>query len=292
VFFLSAFAAAFGYALQMTLLASFYRKMDTLAAVAYRGLSLGLTMLPLLWWVPAQDFTRLAAVLPQLGLIWLLTALGNWTIANAVCHLPVGVATALCNGFIAIMAAIVGFVLFQEILSVRQVVMIAAILLTVFGLGWSRSPAGAVISYNITAGLRNALLSGLFLGISFSLVGGLSRQIHPFLIGYAWELGTGGIAWLWMQSRAQMTARGASSTISLGEFGRVMLAGSPTLVGTGLYALSMTMGPVAIATAVISTQMVFTTLLARLLYKERLTVLQWLLLAAVCVGVMALKMVS
>ncbi len=292
MFFLIAFIAAFGYALQMTLLASFYRKMDTLAAVAYRGLSLGLTMLPLLWWVPAQDYGRLAAVLPQLALIWLLTALGNWTIANAVCHLPVGVATALCNGFIAIMAALAGYVLFQESLLFRQMAMIALILLLVFALGWTRSPAAAVISYDITAGLRNAFFSGLFLGIGFSLVGGLSRQIHPFLIGYAWELGTGVVAWLWMWSRIRKRERRALFAISLRDFSRVMLAGSPTLIGTGLYALSMTMGPVAIATAVISTQMVFTTLLARVKYGEKLTLVQWILLLAVCVGVMMLKMVS
>ncbi len=292
MFFLIAFIAAFGYALQMTLLASFYRKMDTLAAVAYRGLSLGLTMLPLLWWVPAQDYLRLGAVLPQLALIWLLTALGNWTIANAVCHLPVGVATALCNGFIAIMAALAGFFLFQESLLFRQIAIIAAILLLVFALGWTRSPAAVTISFNITAGLRNAFLSGLFLGIGFSLVGGLSRQIHPFLVGYAWELGTGVIAWLWMRSRTQSSERRSSWTISPHEFGRVMLAGSPTLIGTGLYALSMTMGPVAIATAVISTQMVFTTLLARVIYREQLTRAQWILLLAVCAGVMMLKMAS
>jgi drug/metabolite transporter (DMT)-like permease len=292
VFFLIAFIAAFGYALQMTLLASFYRKMDALAAVAYRGLSLGLTMLPLLWWVPAQDYGRLGAVLPLLALIWLLTALGNWTIANAVCHLPVGVATALCNGFIAIVAALAGFFLFQEILLFRQMAMIAAILLLIFALGWSRSPASADITYNIAAGLRNAFFSGLFLGIGFGLVGGLSRQIHPFLIGYTWELGTGVIAWLWMWNGIRKTEHRSTRTISPREFGRVMLAASPTLVGTGMYALSMTMGPVAIATAVISTQMVFTTLLARVMYKEQLTRIQWIFLLAVCVGVMMLKMVS
>jgi len=269
-----------------------YRKMDTLAAVAYRGLSLGLTMLPLLWWVPAQDYGRLGAVLPPLALIWLLTALGNWSIANAVCHLPVGVATALCNGFIAIMAALAGFFLFQEILLFRQMAMIAVILLLVFALGWSRSPAAATISCNIPAGLRSAFFSGLFLGIGFSLVGGLSRQIHPFLVGYAWELGTGVTAWLWMWSRIRKTEHRSSCAISLREFGRVMLAASPTLVGTGLYTLSMTMGPVAIATAIISTQMVFTTLLARVMYREQLTLVQWILLLAVCVGVMMLKMVS
>jgi drug/metabolite transporter (DMT)-like permease len=292
LFFLTAFIAAFGYALQMTLLASFYRKMDTLAAVAYRGLSLGLTMLPLLVWVPIQDYSRLSGVLPILVLIWLLTALGNWTIANAVCHLPVGVATALCNSCIAIMAALVGFFLFHEILQFKQIVMIVLILLLVFALSWVRSPASSNTSYNIAGGLRNAFLSGLFLGGSFSLVGGLSRQLHPFLVGYVWELGTGVMAWLWMWTRRQMAEQRNSWTISSSEFGKVMLAGSPTLIGTGLYALSMTMGPVAIATAVISTQMVFTTLLARVIYKEQLTLTQWILLLAVCFGVMMLKMVS
>jgi drug/metabolite transporter (DMT)-like permease len=291
LFFFLAFCAAFGYALQITLLASFYRKMDTLSAVAYRGLSLSVSMLPLLAWAPLEHHANFWAVWPLLLLIFVLTAGGNWAMANTVRYLPVAVATALGNSLIAIVAGLIGFFFFHETLLFRQVVVMGLILTTVFSLGLVRSTGSLPKEYNVQLGLLHAGLAGVLLGSGFCLVGVLSRSLHPFLVGYVWEVGTGVAALLIIMVRLPWQKSGLTP-ISVKEFVKLLLASSPTLVGTGLYALSMSMGPIGIATAIISTQMVFTTILSRFFYQEKLTQLQWGLLLGICGLVMVLKLVS
>ena len=80
--------------------------------------------------------------------------------------------------------------------------------------------------------------------------------------------------------------------VSTREFTTIALCSAPTAIGTGLYALSMTMGPIGIATAIISTMMVFMTILAALFFGERLTRRQCILLGVVCAMVAGLKLSS
>lgn len=291
MFFLAAFCAAFGYALQLTLMASFYRKMDTLSAVAYRGLSLGLSMLPLLLWVPVAHYAAIGSAWSTLLLLWLFTAAGDWTFANTIRYLPVGVATALGNGLITIVSAVIGYLFFHEALSLMQAVLIGLVIMAILSLGFMRTSGLLPADYDVRKGLCNAALTGILLGIAFSMVGGLSRSFHPFLVGYIWELGTGVAGLLMIMARR--TGKGAGlAPLSLREFTKLLLAASPTLLGTGLYALSMSLGPLGLATAIISTQMVFTTGLSIVLYKEKLSWRQWVLLLLICGLVMGLKMVS
>ena len=78
--------------------------------------------------------------------------------------------------------------------------------------------------------------------------------------------------------------------ITLRQFGRLLLCASPTAMGTGLYSLAMTLGPVAIAAAVVSSMMVFSTLLGYLLYGERPSRRQGALILFICVAVAGLKL--
>ncbi|NLP11958.1 DMT family transporter [bacterium] len=291
MFFLIAFIAAFGYALQLTLMADFYRRMDTLSAVAYRGLSLGLTMAPLLVWAPLEQYARLCSAWPVLLLLFILTACGDWAIADVVRFLPVCVGTAMANSLIAIVTAVGGFVFFKEALQTGQVVMMTLIILAVLLLGLTRSTGTLPPEYNLRRGVISAGLTGLLLGGGFSAMGALSRSFHPFLVGYIWELGTGLMAVILLSFRSRMNRPGLAR-LQPKEFARLALACSPTLIGTGLYALSMSMGPMGLATAIIATQMVFTTLLAWMLYHEKLTWLQWAILLVICGLVMGLKIVS
>jgi len=291
LFFLIALIAAFGYALQFALLASFYRKMDTLSAVAYRGLSLGLSMLPLLWWVPLEQYARFLTAWPLLLPLFLFTAAGDWAIANTVRFLPVGVATALSNGLIAIVASVIGYLFFNELLQDLQMVMMGLVIVSVLLLGFLRSQGSLPREYHIGYGLLYAALAGLFLGCGFCIMAGLSRRYHPFLVGYFWELGTGVMALVVALLRWSVKKTGLIP-LSITESFHLLLASSPTLIGTGCYALSMSMGPMGLASAINSTQMVFTTLLSGLLYREKLTWLQWLSLLLICGLVMGLKLVS
>jgi drug/metabolite transporter (DMT)-like permease len=291
MFFLAALLAAVGYSVQSTLMASFYRSMDRLSSIAYRGLSLGITMLPLLLFVREFDLSKGLAALPLILGAVLTAAVANWFCANAYSYLPVGIAAALTMSFTAVVAVVIGFFTLDESLEPMQLGFVGLVLVGVVLLGAMRSTGALPAEYNVTRGILHSLWFGILLGAAYVLVGRASQQLHPFLVGYLWEFTIGIVtaAAAWLRGRVG----GASlSVLSWREFGRILLCSSPTAIGTGFYALATTMGPMAIAAAMLSTMMIFNTLLAMVLYRERLSFQQWCLLVFVCAMVIGLQVNS
>ena len=288
MFFVIALISAFAYALQGVLMATYYRSMDTLSAVSYRGLSLIFSMAPLLIFVPAHMFERIHQALPAILAASLCAALGNWAQANSYKSLPLGIATALGISFAVMVASAIGFFFFDELLTVWQTMLLILLLTGIVILGFSRSTGPLPKDHNVAKGIIFALLFGLFLGAGYALIGSASRQLHPFLAGYMWETIIGVMAAALAYSRKWFN-RQSLTKISLPVFRKILVASAPTAIGTGFYALAMTLGPIALATALISTTIVFTTLLSRLIYRETLTVWQWSLLLAICLIVGTLR---
>jgi len=292
VFFILALLATLGYALQGVLMAGYYRSMDRLSAVTYRGLSLGISMLPLLLFVPAGTFGQWPALLPLILSAAVLAALGNWCNATVISHLPVGIANALCMGAVSLTVTSLGYLVLDERLLPRQLLFVALILMGVLLLGLSRSRplvAGALPPARLGVGLLFSGLFGLLLGSAFMLVAQASREAHPFLVAYSWEFGIGLCALL-MTGLRRALGGAALQALPLRQFARLLLCASPTAIGTGLYALAMTLGPVAIAAAVVSSMMVFSTLFGYLLYGERPSRRQGALILFICVAVVGLKL--
>ncbi|MCB0325171.1 MAG: DMT family transporter [Bdellovibrionales bacterium] len=282
--------AMLGYSLQSTLMTSFYRSIDRLSAVSYRGLSLGMTMAPLLLFVPGEQFSAFPSVLGLVLLASLAAALGNWAAASAFSYLPVGVASALSMSFATLFVVLLGAVLFDEHLSSPQLLLIAALLVGVIALGCSKTTGRRPEEFNLPRGFGSCLLFGVFLGTGYTIIGAASRQSHPFLVGYTWEFTIGLVALALSGWRRGF--RAPLQWISFRRFGILALYSAPTVLGTGAYALAMTLGPIGIATAIIGTMMVSNTVLAMFLFGERPTRRQWAILLAVCLCVGMLRYVS
>ncbi len=294
MFFILALLASLGYALQGVLMASYYRGMDRLSAVTYRGLSLGLSMAPLLLFVPAEAWRAWPGMLPLILVAAVLAALGNWCNATAVSCLPIGIANALCMGSVSLTLASLGFLLLGESLSPPQLLWMGLIVAGVLLLGLSRSRplvTGAGVANRLGRGLLFSGLFGLLLGSAFLLVARAARASHPFLVAYSWEFAIGLCALLmvWLRPRV---GGAPLQALSGRQFARLLLCAAPTAMGTGLYALAMTLGPVAIAAAIVSSMMVFSTLLSYLLYRERPSRRQVVLMLWICGAVVGLKLVA
>ncbi len=289
MFFILAVLATLGYSLQSTLMASYYRSMDCLSAVAFRGISLGISMLPLMLFVSGHDLLRTPAFVPLISIASVLAALGNWSAANAYRQLPVGITSALSMSATSLVVVVIGWSFLGELLSATQLLLICLIMAGGILLGASRSAGTIPADYNAAWGVFNCLMCGLFLGISFALIGTVSRLLQPFIAGYLWEFIIGLAAASVAMARGRLGGAGLSS-ISLNDFTRVLLFSSPTVLGTGCYALAMTMGPISITTAITNIMMVFSTLLAYFIYDEKLTTLQWVLLFAICSMVVGLRL--
>jgi len=291
MFFLVALISTLGYSLQSSLMTSYYRRIDRLSAVAFRGLSLGITMLPLLLFVSRRDFARLGDYIGPLAAASLIAVAANWCMANAYSHLPLGIASALTMSFTALMTVVVGYFAFSEAMSLLQLFFIALILAGVLFLGASRSKGRVPAEYNVRLGILNSLAFGLLIGVAFALIGSVSRKLDPFLAGYCWELTIGLMAGLTAAFRG-LLGRTFLHRLSLRDALMLTLYCAPTAVGTSFFALATTMGPIGIVSAIMSLILVCNTLLAIPLYKEKLSATQWLLLLFVCCMIAGLRLSS
>ncbi len=290
-FFLVALAATVAYAVQGTLLAGFFRRLDRLSVVTYRGLALGLTLLPLLLFIGPVEPSAAMRMAPFILAAAAVAAVGNWCGGLAYSFLPVGIASALAMSFAAVVSGFIGFAVLGESLHLAQLAFVGLTLSGIVALGAARSTGPLPREYNVPFGILHSLLFGGLTGIAFALIGCSSRQVHPFLVAYSYEFLTGIVAGAIAIARGFIGGN-PLSTISRSDFTKILAVTSPTIVGTGCFAVAVSIGPVALATAILSTMMVFKTLLAMAVYHERPTVRQWCLLAFVCATVIGLKLSS
>ena len=120
MFFLVAITATLAYAIQGTLMASVYRRFDKLSAVAYRGVSLGVTMSPLLLFAPREEFSKIPGILPLLLVASIGAAIANFCAAKSYSHLPIGVSSAVSMSFASIFATAIGIIFVGEKLTAQQ----------------------------------------------------------------------------------------------------------------------------------------------------------------------------
>jgi drug/metabolite transporter (DMT)-like permease len=288
MFFILALAATIAYSVQNALMANCYRTMDRLSTVAYRGLAIGICMVPLLFFVPHEDFARLPLFLGSLLVGALLTAIANLFAARAYSFLPVGVATALLVCFGAIFTAIFGYATLGESLNAWQIFCMTLIFFGTLILGKSKSAGSVPVEYHPGKGLISSIFFGLFISGGFLMLGSLSREMHPFLVGYCWELLIGIIAANLALLRGVFFSSGLEM-ISGTNFRKVLLFSSPTIVGTSCYALASALGPLGILTAILASSMVVNSFLGVFFFQEKLSKVQWAVLTCICLAVAGLK---
>lgn len=216
-------------------------------------------------------------------------ALGNWCSANSYNHLPVGIASALNMSFASIAVVAIGYFFPGESLSSYQLLFVGLILIGVIGLGASRSIGTLPVNFHVGRGLFNSFMFGILLACAYVFIGIVSRELDPFIAGYLWELTIGVVAAAFALMRSCATSH-RFVRVSRLQFFRILLFSAPTVLGTGCYTLAMTMGSIGIATALVSTMMVFSALIAHFIYGERLSSKQIFILGFICAMVVGLKL--
>ncbi len=285
--------SAFAYSVQQTFMTHYIRKMDPFSVAMYRTLSLGISMSPLLFF---STIPEILEIKNHIGLLAFSSLLGGIALSMAftmIHYLPVGISSAISSGARVIIMLIIGALYFDELLSPLMIFLIALIIGGNFFLGISSSQnkSEKLKSFNLFKGCGYVLIQGSLVATSFMIMGWVSRQMDPLVVAYAWEtmiglslVCVGMLRWLFFQIPLQ--------GISAKGFFDILWICSPTLVGTGAFALAVTMGPIGIVGAIGTSSIVFVTLLAYFFYQEKLSKAQFFALGIIALGIIGIKLLG
>lgn len=288
MFFLFALLATLAYALNNTLMASYYRSIDLLLAVTLRGVGMGLTMLPLLFIAGEKEVVAALVFLPLILLASICALIGNICIANAFKYLPIGIASALSMSFSAVVTAILSWQLQGETLSLTEITWFSLILLGVFGIGFSKMNSNSQQTYHISKGILSCIGFSLLIGICYIITADVAKKANPLAVGYFWETSIGLIGLLLLIPRYYSNPNSLKGLVAK-DYSLIILYSIPGSIGTACYSLAVANGPVAIVTAVLGTMMVANSIFAWMIYREKLNNIQWALIIYVACMIAGLK---
>jgi drug/metabolite transporter (DMT)-like permease len=276
-----------GYALNDVLIGRLARQHSQVEVAALRGLALGLTMAPLLCWVPGQAWVALGSRWPSYLLLIAVTAVANVLQNHATRFLPFGVRAALMLAVLSVTSVFLGVVLFAERLSLAQValcvLLIGSAVLAALG-----THASHEIRPDIPKGSALAAGAGVCLAIAAVLTKRLASETDPLLTAWAWECGAGAILlvpllWEWRHGLAPGLARRFLLTVT---------ASAPTVVGSGASVVALGLGALGLWGALAGTQAVFTAMLGVWWHREAMGVGRWLCVVAAAAAVWGLALLS
>lgn len=259
------------------------REHDRTELAALRGISLGLTMAPLLFWVPAAAWARLLAEWPLLALIVAITAVANVLQFQSARFLPFGLRASVIITGISLGSVLLGWVVLGERLSGAAAAWCAVIVLGSV-IAAPGEHARHEIEPRLPLGIGLALAGALLMAIVALLIKGLTERTNPLLSAWAWELGSGLIL------LPPMLLRRSARTRERGYLVRVALASSPTAIGSSASMLALGAGRLGLWGALAGVQVLFTAVLGLLWHREVMGVRRWACFVAASVGVAGLAL--
>ena len=273
MFYLLAAASAIAYGIQSAFLVPFARKFGGAATSMWRNISLCISMLPLLLFVPLPEIAGILNYKTEILLAGFCSATGNLCSYGAFNYLPAGVVSSLRQSWFVLGSIGIGLTFLSEVLSNLEIFFISIILIGIFLLGTARVSLDHLDGSKATYGFFLSTISGLFTSLGFYFMISISKNIHPFIAGYFWEFIIAMFAIILFYGRKKIGKEKAHS-MDLKTFTKILLAASPTLIGTGAFAFAIHYGPFNIASAFGVLSSVACAIACYFLFKEKLKLAQ------------------
>lgn len=281
-----------GYSLQGVLMAQHVRGLEALSAGFYRNMTLGLSMLWLLAFVPAEAWPRLPEFGLELGLAALLAALSQWTRFLSLQALPVGVSSAAITGFNVLVTFFLSGWYFSEWLTGTQLLLLGLVLVGTLPLAATKGAQFENLKPQSWAyGAVLILVTSLLLTVSFGLVTKVARELDPFLAAYLWEVLIAVWTIILISGRYALTKQGLAA-IKRPQLISILWASAPTGLGTLGFFLAVRLESWSLATGISTISIVLTTLLCAWWYHEKLSRWQYGAIGLTVLGVAGLKLLS
>ncbi|PIR53540.1 hypothetical protein COU76_00655 [Candidatus Peregrinibacteria bacterium CG10_big_fil_rev_8_21_14_0_10_49_10] len=289
VFYFFALTSMLAYALQSALLVRYARKIDGLSLAFYRNISFLVTLLPLLLFSSREEIALVLSYWPRLLLSGITGGVFLAFSFTAYRYIAVGVALTMKQASITILMTVVGVLLYAEALPPLAIALIGVIVGTCIWLSMMRM-GNAPLNRKMVLGIVFSLVAAVPLIVTNITLIDISRLADPLTSGYFWEGGIGIGSLVIILLRSLLLKKGLQR-IERKTLLRIAAASSPTIIGTGCYALALSMGPVSIVNAIASGSIMISALLAWRWYHEKLTRWQWLAMVLIVGAIAGLKFV-
>jgi drug/metabolite transporter (DMT)-like permease len=280
-FLLLCLVSRFFYTLNDLFTGRLARKHARLEIAALRGVSLGISMSPVLLWVPRSAWSQLGSEPGRLFAIVAITAFANVLQLQAARHLPFGLRASIILTGTAVGSVLLGYSVLGERLSAATGAWCALIVLSAV-LAAPGEHASHEIEPRLLRGIVLSFVSASLMAVVALLTKGLAERTHPLLTAWAWEFGSGLIL------VPLLLIRRHPSPGLPRHFARVALASSPTVIGSSASMLALGSGRLGLWGALAGTQVLFTGVLGVLWHRELMGLRRWACFVAASLGIAGL----
>jgi len=289
MYFLLALTSMLAYAIHNLLITRHARQMDGLSLAIYRNLSLIIGMSPLFFFISWNDLKTLPTVIHWVIIGGFFGAVSVTMQYLAFQRLPMGIASSFMKTS-TLFLTLWAFVFLGEKIPLASLFAIFFIISAIFYLGIQKNHMPH-LNKETEKGIAYALGNAFIVSIAFYFMSKASRAVNPLMAGYFWEVFIG-ISALLLGLLRQLFFKKPIDKISPGKFSSIAAIGTLTTIGTGGYALAVTLGPLGIVSAVGAVATVVLSIFSTKYHKEKLSKKQWIGIIAVILGIIALKITS
>lgn len=275
-----------------SLMVYYARAYDGLIVAVYRGLSFILVMLPLLFLSSWEDIALILQHGWTLFFASVAGAVTYITALNTVRYLPVGVGTALRQTISIFCSVLLGMLFLNEYLSLMQVAILGLMLAAGVLLSILRTEHAHLDIAKAWKGVWLSVITGGSAAVAFYLFTVLARETTPFVATYFWEVGVGVVSALYLLFLVATSRYTGRVILPFKKAAGIIGIGSLTIIASTCYALAVNYGPFALASGLVSTIILITTVAGWYLYNERLARTQLLLIGTSVALILVLKVFS
>jgi drug/metabolite transporter (DMT)-like permease len=272
------------YTFNDVLVGGLAREHDGVEIAALRGLALGVTMAPLLFWVSPGAWAELLARPAELSFLVVVTAVGNVLHLEAARCLPFGLRAALLVAGVAIGGIGLGTWFFDERFSIVELAWCSLVVVSGV-LAAMGDHSTEKLTANVPKGAVLTLTTSALLSVAAFSFARLARATDPMLVGWVWEFGIGLVLLVPLLFRRRDHFQPGIAR----RFLRTGLYSMPTVVGTGATAVALTLGPLGIWSALAGTQALLSAALGAAWHREKIGSRRWsyFLIGAIGIGGLA-----
>lgn len=264
--------------------------MDGMTVTYYRNISFVVTMTPLLLFAEPSEVVRIIEFWPELVISGVCGGLYLAMTYASYKSLPVGTANTVGKATSIVFLVIAGRYFFGDKISFVHLCVIALLVITSMWFTFQKNPLPHLDNRTERA-LVFVMTGSLLQSVCFLVLTKISKEIDPLVAGYFWECSIGICTAFLIGAQSSVTGR-KKEVISWKNKALIAAAAFPTVIGTACFASAVSIGPVAVASAIGVLALIEVTLLCKWMYGDTIRPMQWVAMLFIIAEIVALRLLG